>query len=301
MVVKGPAVPPHWSSDELQAARETSRQRFVDLRLKEGPREFQRIQLEVAAELERALVATEDLLRLDAQVFVNDPTAWGIFRYFCAPPVSEEDFWTFVGSIFTRVPPEAAERVAEVLRTAIDPWRFPWYEEQRAPTAIERRVAVAATTTLLARERLQTERRSSYSVQESLVAEELIAAGFERDYGRMPIRFIDDLERGRFSRERKVAGAKCDVPVRLRCGRLLAMECKISNGPKNSWKRLNAEIGGKAEKWRTHFGHGGVITAAVLAGLYDLSALVSAQNGGVVIFWEHDLQPLRAFLLAGAP
>ena len=42
-----------------------------------------------------------------------------------------------------------------------------------------------------------------------------------------------------------VYGAKRDVPVRLRDGRLLAIECKVSNGAKNSWKRLNREIAGR--------------------------------------------------------
>jgi hypothetical protein len=91
------------------------------------------------------------------------------------------------------------------------------------------------------------------------------------------------------------AGAKCDVPVRLHDGRLLAIECKISNGPKNSWKRLNREVGGKAERWRGHFG-GQVVTAAVLAGMYDLSCLLAAQADGVHVFWEQDLEPLKDFV-----
>lgn len=108
---------------------------------------------------------------------------------------------------------------------------------------------------------------------------------------------LDALARGGFSRERKVAGAKCDVPVRLHDGRLLAIECKISNGPKNSWKRLNREVGGKAERWRGHFG-GQVLTAAVIAGMFDLSCLRAAQADGVHVFWEHDLEPLKDFVVS---
>ena len=85
---------------------------------------------------------------------------------------------------------------------------------------------------------------------------------------------------------------------RLRDGRLLALECKVSNGPKNSWKRLNREVGGKAERWRAAFG-GQLVTGAVLAGVFDLSCLVAAQGDeGVAIYWEHDLTRLITFLSA---
>lgn len=125
-------------------------------------------------------------------------------------------------------------------------------------------------------------------------------AGYTRDPGRTPVVFTDDMARGSWSRERVVAGAKCDVPVRLPCGRLLALECEISNGPKNSWKRLNREVGGKADRWRGHFGTGQVLTGAVLAGVFDLACLVAAQDAGATVFWEHDLAPLRDFVRVAA-
>lgn len=85
-------------------------------------------------------------------------------------------------------------------------------------------------------------------------------------------------------------------PVRLRDGRLLALECKVSNGPKNSWKRVNREVGGKSEGWRQQFGVM-VVTGVVLAGVYDLACLKTAQdNQRVAIFWEHDLSPLADFV-----
>lgn len=75
---------------------------------------------------------------------------------------------------------------------------------------------------------------------------------------------------------------------------------KVSNGPKNSWKRLNREVGGKAEQWRAHSGGAQVVTGAVLAGVYDLASLTSAQDAGVVVLWQHGLRPLREFLDAVA-
>lgn len=124
----------------------------------------------------------------------------------------------------------------------------------------------------------------------------MTSSGFDFDESRGALNVLDALDRGSFSRERKIAGAKCDVPVRLRDGRLLAIECKVSNGPKNSWKRLNREVGGKAERWRGAFGTQ-VVTAAVLAGVFDLSCLGAGQNDeGVALFWEHDLSALVHFV-----
>jgi hypothetical protein len=123
-----------------------------------------------------------------------------------------------------------------------------------------------------------------------------VAAGFELDQSRKSMVALDELPRGSFSRERKVGGAKCDIPIRLYDGRLLTIECKVSNGPKNSWKRLQREVGGKADTWKQAYG-AQVITGAVLAGVFDLKCLVDAQNKqNVALFWQHDLKPLIDFV-----
>jgi hypothetical protein len=119
------------------------------------------------------------------------------------------------------------------------------------------------------------------------------------DKARTAIVALDDLSRGHFSRERKVGGAKCDVPIRLLDGRLLTLECKVSNGPKNSWKRLQREVGGKADTWKQAYGSQ-VITGAVVAGVFDLKCLSDAQSRqNVALFWQHDLEPLLEFV--GSP
>lgn len=277
----------------------TASARFVEQRKEEGPRAFAALYLELEPRVAGLLAATRDLRGLDGDVFRGDPSAWRELRYFCAPPVSEEDLWTLVGGPkFKRVPPAYADDVAEVIGLVLDPIRFPWVEQRRDPTAQERDKAVMATTALLTTALLSTQRRRAESFkQEAAVAEALTAAGYRQDPARTPVWVIDELERGTFSRERNVGGAKCDVPVRLYDGRLLLVECKISNGPKNSWKRLIREVGGKAEKWRGRFGDQ-VLTGAVLAGVYDLSCLNNSQQDGVVLFWQHDLQPLAEFVEA---
>ncbi|MEU8616951.1 XamI family restriction endonuclease [Streptomyces sp. NPDC048623] len=240
---------------------------------------------------------TSDLRDLEGGLFLYDPLIWRALRYFCAPPVSEEDLWTLVGQKFTAVPAALSDETADVIREVLDPVRFPWLPEGRGPSVTERESAVMATTALWALELLRTRRRGAASKeQEGQVALTLNQIGYSLDSTRGDINVLDVLKRGSYSRERKVAGAKCDVPIRLKDGRLLAVECKVSNGPKNSWKRLIRECGGKSETWRAQFGTQ-VVTVAVLAGSFDLSCLVNAQKiDGLWIFWQHDLGALAEFV-----
>lgn len=295
---RGFVAPPRSTRENLAKSRDRAEALFKDQRRDEGPRAFETVCADVEPTVRRALDATGDLLSLSGDLFRADPYLFQTLRNFCGPPISEEDLWTLVGGPkFKRVPSDYADETADVISLVIDPVRFPWVKERRSPTSVEREAAVLATTTLLASRIIATNRRGSASSrQEAAVAAVLQHSEFLLDESRREIRVLDDLARGSFSRERPVAGAKCDVPVRLRDGRLLALECKVSNGPKNSWKRVNREVGGKAETWRQQFG-AQVVTGIVLAGVYDLSCLIAAQDSQhVALFWEHDLTPLAEFL-----
>ena len=96
--------------------------------------------------------------------------------------------------------------------------------------------------------------------------------------------------------ECRIGDHKSDVPVRLRDGRLLAIECKVSNSAVNSKKRLNNDVGAKAADWKTAFGEQ-VITACVLSGVYSLGNLLTAQDHqGITVFWAHNLAALTEFV-----
>ncbi|MBA2338521.1 MAG: XamI family restriction endonuclease [Acidimicrobiia bacterium] len=244
-------------------------------------------------------MATDNLRRIDGDVFRDDPDVWQLLRYVCAPVLSEENFWTLVGSPKSKVVrPAYADDAAEVIGPVIDPVRFPWVADGRDPTDVESYAAVLSTVVLLAAQRVGTGARGGASRrQEAEVAGVLEAAEYEFDESRSRVEILDDMARGTYSRERGVGGAKCDVPVRLKDGRLLAIECKVSIGPKNGWKRMNRETGGKAETWRRHFGSAQVVTAVVIDGVFDLGCLVQAQDvQSVTIFWEHELAPLARFI-----
>jgi len=128
-----------------------------------------------------------------------------------------------------------------------------------------------------------------------LVRDRLEASGFKQ-VPRKPIKLIEELPLKSFASEVNLGPRNCDVPVRLADGRLLAIECKVSSEEANSKKRLNNDVGAKAEAWRSQFG-AQVITAAVLSGVFSLNDLKQAQEDQrIMIFWSHDLEPLIDFV-----
>jgi hypothetical protein len=291
--------PPIWTREQLKAARDLREEEFRAAWTDLGPGAVVAACDELRPRVKAVLAATDNLRRIDGDIFRNDPDVWQLLRYVCAPVLSEENFWTLVGSPKSKtVAAKYADDAAEVIVPVIDPVRFPWVNEDRSPTEMESHAAVLSTIVLLAAQRVGTGARGGASRrQEAAVAMVLQDAGYKLDESGDRIAFIDGLARGSYSAERRVGGAKCDVPVRLRDGRLLTIECKVSIGPKNGWKRLNRETGGKAETWRSHFGQAQVVNAVVLDGVFDLGCLVQAQDRqGVTIFWERDLKTLAEFV-----
>lgn len=288
---------PHWSEQQLIKDRDLAEARFVLERKGEGPTAFYAAWDIVRPQIESALVATSNLRSIEAAALLRDRGLWQTLRYFCAPPISEEDLWTLVGKKFKNVPSDYASKTAEAFSSVLDTRRAPWLPQDRDPKDDEFERAVMSTTVLLAHETAKTSRRGASSkAQEAQVSEALISAGVTFDSARSPVVDLDELARFSFSRERKVAGAKCDLPIRLKDGRLLALECKVSNGPKNSWKRLQREVGGKSDTWRREYGSR-VVTGALLAGVFDLTCVRRAQEEqNVAIFWQHDLEPLLTFV-----
>ncbi len=290
-------VAPRWSSERLAGDRATSIAGFVAERQSVEPGEWAEHFRTTEQLVSEVFDATDDLRAITARCLLEDPQQrWHVLRYCCGPPVSEEDLWTYVGGPkFKRVPTAWASSVAEKFTILIDDVRFPWVRQGRSPSHGERQRALFATVMPLAQQRFATKGRGEASQrQEASVAAALDGAGYRLDESRAEMWVTDDLPRGHYSRERRMAGDKCDVPLRLADGRLLAIECKSSNGPKNGWKRLLREVGGKADAWNRAFGNQ-IVTAAVLAGVYDLTCLERAQERGVVVFWEHDLEALLQF------
>jgi hypothetical protein len=299
MARRRPLAPPRSTEKQLENDRLEALAAFITERGQEGTKAYQATFDEIEPVVRRLFEATADLRDFRGDVFRNNPEFLPAARYLAGPPISADDLETLVGGrLGRRAPsPDVAGRVAGVLRSAWDPIRFPWLAEERGPRGGERLSAIRWTTGIWAIERLRTQRRTESSRrQESAVAGALINAGFEEGPRLRIIDMLDALPRGTFTREVTLAGSKCDIPVRLHDGRLLALECKVSNSALNSVKRLIRETGGKARAWRNAFGLQ-AITGAVLAGVYKLGNLLDAQeNYGIAIFWELRLRALQQFV-----
>lgn len=294
-----PELPPKWTAEALDDDRRAAIRTFVDALGAEGTREYVRLFQELQPLVAGLFEASADLTCFRDSVFADDDLM-NAARFLGSPPLSEDNLKTLLQATAGVSKPSdcSTEAVLDVIRPMWDPIRFPWVETQRPPTPQERAAAIEWTTGIWAIERVRTRRRvQSSHDQEEKVADALAAAGFQQ-VARRRIDRLDELERGSFSREAVLAGSKCDLPVRLGDGRLLALECKVSNSALNSVKRLIRETGGKARTWRNAFGLQ-VMTGAVLAGVYKLGNLVQAQEDyEVSIFWEHDLRPLIEFVSA---
>jgi hypothetical protein len=300
------AEPPVWADAQLEAARHQAIARFIAEREAAGNAPYLAAHASSMPLVEDLFATTDDLLAFDdGRAIADAPERLRIARYLAAPIVSADDLDTLTSTRVTkrkRIPATMAERAAEAIAAIIDPIRFPWLYETppRPPSPEERLVAVRWTAGLLAAQDIQTGRRGeSATRQEAAVANLLAQEGFGQMPAR-PIKLVGDLVVGAFCREAPVAGTKCDVPARLRDGRLLLTECKVSNSGTNSVKRLVREVVGKAPTWRRKFGEQ-QITAAVISGVFTLKSLKDAQVGGVSIFWEHDLTPLAEFVRKATP
>lgn len=298
--------PPIASMEELEERRREAVAAFIAQRGMEGGARYRE-----ASAANRDLVhalfdATDDLLDFTSGTALADsPHLLSIARYLGGPPISGDDLDTLAETSIAsrrRLDADLSRKAANVISASIDPERFPWLYEvpPRRPTDHERDTALRWTAGLKAVQEIAMGRRSESSTRQEAAVRLLLE---QNGFSEVRARPIDvtgaGLAPGEFTREAAVVGTRADVPVGLRDGRLLLIECKVSNSAVNSVKRLNRETGGKAQHWRRELG-ARAIPAAVLAGVFGLGNLISAQESGVTIFWEHDLRVLEQFLKAAS-
>ena len=89
---------------------------------------------------------------------------------------------------------------------------------------------------------------------------------------------------------------KADIVVRLWDGRVMPIECKVSNSQLNSIKRLTNDAAVKARVWIDDLGRNNVVPVAVLSGVFGLRHLIEAQERGLTLFWAHSLEELQSFV-----
>ncbi|MEX0749164.1 MAG: XamI family restriction endonuclease [Dehalococcoidia bacterium] len=291
------ALPQTWTRDQLTLIPDRSIDAFISWFQEKGNTSHRNHYATAVESVERLLSISNDLRNLSKDTLLRgEKSIREAARYVAGPPLSSDDL-----KILARMKrlwePDRLQDLVDVIVSARDPLRFPWLFETppRAPLAEERRLAVAWTAGLLAAQKASTERRGESSKrQEAAVDAVLSSIGFKKESARA-IRSIRDLETGTYCRQSMVSSTRADLSVGLWDGRLLLLECKVSNSEVNSYKRLNAEVGRKETVWRNEFGNQAV-TGAVLAGAFSLENLASAQTNGIYLFWEADLGSLVSFV-----
>ncbi len=302
--------PPRWTQAELKVEAETAIKLFRDERTLEPLENWKK-----AVEKNRAIY--EELFTVHGAREPHKLTAkrlaelfksgfGDVLRYMTGPPISEDDLAVLAecslapGRLAAK--PEEATRVLEIIRKAIDPTRFPWIAAKRLPTPAEEQAAILASAVLIAAQRVSTARRGAgKSAQEAMVKKALARMGFVEQRARAIQTIAQAPASGQFTGESLVGSRRADIPVRLYDGRLMPVECKVSNSSTNSVKRLNNDAGAKATAWNSEFGKNNVVPVALLSGVFNVLNLEQAQEQGLTLFWAHRLDQMKDFILATKP
>lgn len=293
---------PRWLEDVLADDAAESIQRFREARMQEPLEAYLDYFDEYRQQVETLIEGTVDLTELHVQAvdLLTQPEQLTTIRYLASPAISEDDLKVLAEAVLStkrlRAEPEMAMRIIDTVLLGLDRERFPWVSEDRDPTEPERAAAVVSTAALIATQKVQTDRRTTAKTnQEQGVADALLANGFT-EVPRRTVSNVGDLPApGEFCAESMFGSRKADLIVRLWDGRAMPTECKVSNSATNSVKRLNNDAAAKARTWIQEFGTATCVPAAVLAGVFNVRNLASAQGDGLTIFWAHRLERMVEF------
>ena len=297
--------PPQWTEAELTVEASKSRQLFIDERLKE-PLErwistFAKYEMQFQRLFNEYGVANPSSLTPEQLAAVFRDQLGDALRYLAGPPISADDLKVLADASLApgviAANPDQAQRILDTILIAVDPLRFPWIAEDREPTAEERTVAIVASAALITAQRVSTDRRNlGKEAQESAVKAFLTDMGFKNAGTRVINTLADAPEKGEFCGEALVGSRKADIPVRSFDGRLMPIECKVSNSATNSVKRINNDAAVKAGIWHREFGTNQIVPVAMLSGVFKVRNLKQAQTGGLTLFWAHDLARMQEFV-----
>lgn len=297
--------PPRWTTDQLTAGAEAARHIFRHERLDEPLERWKATFAQYEAQFHRLFdeYGIADPAKLSAaQVAAIFRDQLGdALRYLAGPPISADDLKVLADASLApgRLATDTAQaqRILDTILQAVDPRRFPWVTAGRPPTDAEKSAAILASAALITAQRVSTDRRTEgKEAQERAVKDYLRTLGFVEAPTRVIRTLMDAPGRGEFCAEALVGSRKADISVRLYDGRLMAIECKVSNSALNSVKRINNDAAVKAGIWHREFGTNQLVPTAVLSGVFKVLNLVQAQTGGLSLFWAHELHELGAFI-----
>jgi hypothetical protein len=297
--------PPRWTEAQLTAGAAASRQLFRDARLKEPLERWKTAFAQYEGKFEQLFdkygIADPASLSPAKITEIFREQLGDALRYLAGPPISADDLRVLAEASLApntlAADSAQAQRILDTILMAVDPRRFPWVAHGRVPTDAERDAAILASAALITAQRVSTDRRNEgKEAQEKDVKDYLRGLGFKEAPTRTIRTLTDAPGLGEFCGEALVGSRKADVPVRLYDGRLMPVECKVSNSSTNSVKRINNDAAVKAGIWHREFGTNQVVPTAVLSGVFKVHNLVQAQIGGLTLFWVHELAEMGAFI-----
>jgi hypothetical protein len=229
-----------------------------------------------------------------------------VFRHLMAPPKSQDQFklraplWS-KNSENNRRPLDrhAALQTEAVFAEWRDDGVGRWLARNLPPSRSELRDTLARASVLIAQKEVETAQRNRLAnAQERSVIELLEARGWSRMPG-MQIDRRAALAAKHFAHKTRFATSgnttqEVDIACGLGASFVLAMECKVTNDETNSVKRVNDVIK-KANAWKLHWGSF-VEPAALLQGVIKPGDVQRLSDGGVRVFWSHDLEDFADWL-----
>lgn len=260
---------------------------------------------EIRELVEGALVASNDMRDL-VSALKRKGSYTLIFRHVLAPPKSQDQFALLCDAYVKAYEKSgrpyrgnAAETVAQSVMDRIDPIIVPWLGLERPPTEIERERLVERVVSLIAPKQTETRNRNRLSAeQEGAVINILEDLGWIR----LPSVTIDTraaippkhyMNKTRFATATTTA-QEVDIACGFKDSFVAAMECKVTNDPTNSVKRIN-DVLKKAAAWKRHWGSF-VETAALLQGVINPNDVQRLSDEGVKVFWSHDLDEFATWV-----
>jgi hypothetical protein len=298
--------PPVWTDQQLKSDRQQARDAFIHERVGEPLEQYLEFFQAAREALETLIELTVNLteIREHAMEVLSDPELEACCRYLASPPISRDDLETITGvtmaPTLVKKEPARAETLMKTILLGLDRERFPWVSEDRNPTDAEVETAIVSTAAMSAMRKTETLRRNEGKNKQEQRVKDFLSN--ECGYTEVAARDIVNLSKtpgpGEFCKESLFGTRKADIVVGLWDGRVMPIECKVSNSATNSYKRLNNDAAVKAEVWRNEFGGSNVVPTAVLSGVFALNNLTYAQDHKLTLFWAHDLSPLTDFINA---
>ena len=253
--------------------------------------------------VESTILATEDLRHVSTALQATGRHCETL-RMLMAPPLSQDRF-ALVCADYSKAAEKSGSPLPAGRATAIAEHFAQWRDESRVAMIQsgddgDRRVAVEVTAAIMADRSMATSARGATSTnQETFVEEALVRAGWTRQKS-AALETTGQLRPREFMRKARMANeGGLEQEVDIACGldargRVLALECKVSNDVTNSIKRAN-DVLNKARAWQKHWGNF-VVTGALLQGVFGVNDVRKLLDANIHVFWQHDISSLIAWL-----